>query len=980
MVSRILNNKALVFLVFLFLSFQSNVFAQVTSITGKVTDMNGNPLQSVSVSVKGSSTGTTTKADGTFTLSLNKTGSEILVFTFVGYADKEIPIGSSNEVNVQLEANEQSLSNLVVVGYGTQRRKDITGSVVSVDKARLENLPNTNFAQALQGSIAGLSVDLNSAGAEGNDNSIIVRGRNSIKASNSPLIVMDGIPYNGSISDINASDIASIEVLKDASAAAIYGSRGSNGVILITTKKGINGKPEIFYNGMYGIQELSNLPPILTPQQFYDFKQIREPGMITVTEQANYDAGNFPDWLDLATQTGMRTQHTLGVRGGSSSSKYYISGTYLNVKGVAVNDEFKRASVRFNVSVDVTKWLTLGTNTQLSYNDRSGLPAYFDGNYGAYLFNPLTTAYDADGSLTIYPWPEDVFFANPLSATLAKNDDKTHKVVTNNYLRVNIPFIKGLSYNFNTGVEYTVRDQSTYWGRDTKRGLEASGELTNAQSKTENVLLENILYYNRKFNKHNIGFTGLYSYQNDVVRSDNVNAQGFPNDVLTYYQANVALLIEPNSSYAKETLISQMARLNYGYDDRYLLTVTGRRDGFSGFGKNYKYAFFPSVALGWNITNESFMSSSKIFDNLKLRLSYGSNGNQAVGAYQTLAKLSERSYVDGSATAPGYVPTSLANPDLRWETTNTANAGLDFSILKNRLSGSIDYYQAKTHDLLLDRKISSVQGITKITQNIGKTSNTGLEIALNSINLDKKDFTWTTNANIAFNQNKILALYGDGNDDTLNQWFIGHPINVNYEYVYGGVWQTHDDLSQSPQPGTQPGYAKVVDLNGDGVINERDKTIIGSRQPSFIWGMANTFKYKNFTLYVFVHGVQGTSRRNTLLSDNGVNSGVRYNTTVKNWWTDSNPTNDFYKNDINANKYGVGIFQSDAFVRIKDISLSYDLSDVVLKRLGLSKLNVFVNARNLITITKWTGLDPELSNQTNTPLQKEYIIGLNISL
>ncbi len=957
--------------------------AQLKVITGKVTDPDGNPLQSVSVSVKGASGGTTTGADGNFSLSVENNATNVLVISSVGFVTREVELGSDTQINIQLQTSQESLDAVVVVGYGTQRRKDITGSVVSVDKQRLEDLPNTNFAQALQGAVPGISINLNNAGAEGNDNSIIIRGRNSIKASNSPLIVLDGIPYNGGISDINPSDIAAIQVLKDASAAAIYGSRGSNGVILITTKKGNIGKAVISYDGFYGVQDISNLPPILSPEEFYQFKITREPNSVTQSEQDNYDAKNFPNWLDLATRQGSRSQHTVGIRGGNSSIKYYMSGTVLDVKGVAVNDKFKRLSSRINLEATITDWLTIGTNTQLSRNDRSGLGAHFNGEFGAYVFNPLTTAYNPNGSLTIYPWPEDVFFANPFSPTLAKNDDKSYKILTNNYLQVKIPFIPGLSYRLNTGIEYTTRDQKTYWGRDTKRGFDTKGNLILNNSLSTNFLVENILSYENRFGDHNIGFTGLYSYQNDEFNSNSLTAESFPNDNLTYYQANVAQLIVPGAGYTKETLISQMARINYGYKEKYLLTLTGRRDGFSGFGANNKFAIFPSVALGWNISNESFFTENKIFNNLKLRLSYGSNGNQAVGAYQTLAKLSERSYVDGSTTAPGFIPTSLGNPDLHWETTETGNIGLDFGLLNGRLQGTLDVYKAKTHDLLLDRAISSVQGVSQVTQNIGKTSNKGFEIGLNSINIQQKDFSWTTNGNLSVNRNRVEDLYGDGNSDTLNQWFIGYPINVNFGVIYDGVWQLTDDLTKSPQPNTKPGFAKIRDLNNDGKIDARDRTIIGTNEPSFIWGMGNTFKYKNFSFYVFVHGVAGTSRLNSLLSDNGVNSGVRYNTTVKNWWTPDNPTNDFYANMIGANLYGslgAGIYESDAFVRVKDMSLSYDFSTELLDKFNLSRLKVYVNARNLFTFTEWTGLDPELGNQMNIPLQKEYLVGLNISL
>lgn len=955
--------------------------AQQLSIKGTVTDqVNNNPLIGVSVSVKGTSEGTVTDGNGNYVLKTSQTIGT-LVFSYIGYTVKEVPIDKKTRIDMSLTPNQENLNEVVVVGYGTQKKKDVTGAVMSVDQKRLQDLPNTNISQALEGAVPGLNISQASAGAEGNSNTILIRGKNSITASNTPLIVLDGIPFNGNISDINPTDIASIDILEDASAAAIYGSRGSNGVILITTKKGSAGKPVISYDGFYSIQEIAHMPTYLSPEAFYQFKETRAPGSMTLSEQHVYDTKSFPDWVGLATEKGIRTQHTLGVRGGTDKVKYYISGSYLGVKGIAVNDKFKRLSTRFNLSVDITDWLSWGTNTQLAYVNRNGLPADFSSaQNGAYAFNPLTTAYDSTGKLTIYPWPENTGFSNPLAPTLAKNIDESYTVFSNNYLQLEIPFIKGLSYRLNTGVEYDSRNQKTYYGRDTKIGQEANGDLSLEDELTRSLTVENILSYKRTFGKHQIDFTGLYSYEYDNGSSNSLHGKGFPNDILTYYQANIALLIEPSATYTKTTMLSQMARINYSYNGKYLLTLTGRRDGFSGFGANTKFGFFPSAAVAWNMGEEKFLAGSSFLSSLKLRLSYGSNGNQAVGPYQTLAKLTSRPYVDGTATAPGYIPTSLANPDLGWETTNTANIGLDFALWKGRVQGSIDAYQSHTHNLLLDRLVSPVEGVNSITENIGKTSNKGITLGLNTVNIENKHITWTSNFNLSLNRNKIVALYGNGLNDVLNEWFLGHPVDVNFGLVYNGVYQQGDDIKDSPQPDALPGYAKVKDLNHDGVINDDgDRKIQGSRQPQFIWGMGNTFKYQHFALYVFMHGVVGTSRFNSLLAD-AVNSDIAHNTVVKNWWTPDNPTNEYYANAVGANKNNVSILQSDSYLRMEDISLSYQFPSSVLSRLGLGRLRLYVDVRNLFTVTKWTGLDPELSNQAGIPLQKEYLLGMNIEL
>lgn len=972
--------KRLLCFSFLLVFAPALLLAQRTTVKGTVKDESKNtPLAGVSVMLKGSGNqGAVTDDKGVFSLSVSHP-NDTLIFSNVGYATQEIPVHNRQVINVLLMLSSSSLEDVVVVGYGTQKRKDITGAVVSVDKQRLENLPNSNFAQALQGALPGVSINASGGGAEGNSVSILVRGRKSVLASNAPLIVMDGIPYNGYLSDINPSDIASLEVLKDASAAAIYGSRAANGVFLITTKRGVAGKPVISYDGYAGIQEVSNLPPVLQGEDFYNFKLTRLGiGGFRPSELENYGQKNFTNWLDLATRKGSRVQHTLTARGGGNNFKYYASLAYMDVKGIALNDDFKRVSSRVNLEANLTSWLTYGTNTQLTFNDRSGEEATFS---SVYTMNPLATVYDSNGNPTIYPIREELGVSNPLAPTLANSLNNSYKFQTTNYLQVKVPFIKGLSYRFNTGADYLGRTTNTYWGRNTATGYEKKGSLSQGRSIERNLVLENIVNYDRSFDKHTIGFTGLYGYEYRNSSTTSVNAEDFPDDVLTFYQASVAGFTKSSTSFEKETLLSQMARLNYSYDSRYLLTLTARRDGYSGFSEDHKFAFFPVAAVGWNITNEKFLSNIRHLDNLKLRLSYGSVGNQAITPYQTLAKLGGRHYVDNDRTAAGYIPISLSNPNLKWETSSQFNAGIDFAILNNRISGAIDYYDTKTHDLLLKRAISPVHGMDEVTQNIGKTSNKGFEFAVNSMNIKKKHFTWSTNLNFSLNRNKWVDVYGDGKNDTASKYFIGYPVGADFGYVYDGVYQLTDDTLKTPLGKVGAGYAKIRDVNGDNVINESDRTILGKIEPDFVWGMANTFKYKNLSLYIFVHGVQGREEPNSLMSDNNVSSDVRYTTVVKNWWTPTNPTNDFYANRIGATSgKTVPIIQNSSFIRLKDVLLSYDFSGNLLEKVKLSKLRVYVEGRNLATITKWKGLDPEFSSQTTIPLQKEFLVGISISL
>ena len=590
-------------------------------LTGTVTDEKGEQLPGVSVILKGNGPtarqkGTTTDANGRFQLNVpdgnDQTGGPVmLVFSYVGYLAQEKTIGGQTTINITLLADTRALDEVVVVGYGTQKKSDLTGSVVSINRERLQQLPNTNIAQALQGFIPGLQINTNSGGAEQNNVSILVRGRGSISANTSPLIILDGIPYTGSISDINPSDVESVEVLKDASAAAIYGSRGSNGVILVSTKQGKNGQVRVSYDGFYGIQQLTNKPDLLTGAEFYEFKKNRAnipAGSISPSEQAVYDSGQFADWYALATRQGSRNQHSLNVSGGSEKAQFYVGGTYPNVAGVALNDKFQRYTLRPNVTVQVTPWLNFASSSQLSFADRSGISADFSGEQGANFYIPLATPYNPDGTPTIYAWPEYNLAGNPLAGLLARDVNRSYQTFSTNSLRVDVPFVKGLSYKLNTGVEFESNTQETYYGRDTRLGLEGRGVATNSTSLSRNFTLENILTYSRAFGKHNLNLTGLYGSQSTDDNSQGLTGRGFPNDVLTNYQMNTATLLNPSSNYSKQNLVSQMLRINYGYDGRYLLTLTARRDGYSGFGIDTKYGIFPSVALGWNIAREAFMS------------------------------------------------------------------------------------------------------------------------------------------------------------------------------------------------------------------------------------------------------------------------------------------------------------------------------------------------------------------------------------
>jgi TonB-linked SusC/RagA family outer membrane protein len=607
--------------------------------------------------------------------------------------------------------------------------------------------------------------------------------------------------------------------------------------------------------------------------------------------------------------------------------------------------------------------------------------------------NPLGNAYNPDGTIAMLAWEDPFYAINPLNALNYINSDKTKSINTNNYIQVDIPFIKGLSYKLNTGYEYRTLMTQTYAGLNTYVGSQSNGQLETLNQYEENWLVENILSYNNTFGKHSIFLTGLYSAQSELREINTVLGLSFPSDVLTYYQPDKAQSTQLSAAFRKSTHLSQMFRANYGFDSRYLFTFTVRRDGYSAFGENKKYGIFPSFAIGWNITNEEFMKSIgslEFVNNLKLRLSYGSNGNEAISPYSTLPSLSSRDYLTPDfKPAFGFYPQKLGNPSLGWETTKSLNSGLDFSLWKNRVSGLVEMYWSNTTDLLLDRTISPINGNTTIRSNIGATRNRGIEFQVSTVNINTKNFTWKTDFNIARNKTEIVNVgltdeNGNYIDDIASQWFIGQPVKVNYDYVFDGIWQTGDDIANSVQPTALPGYIKYKDTSGDGVLSPDDKRIIGSRDPLFVAGMTNTFSYKNFSLSFLLNTVQGITSRNLLYGTGQVS--FRVNSYDKNFWSATNPTNEYPANiDGNVNPLSMDFFEDASFVRLQDVTFSYRLPENLIRKISMSKIEAFVNLKNMATWTKWKGLDPEflaiapVNQQRATPQVKSFIVGVKIS-
>lgn len=986
------------------LSIPLNAQGQQNSISGQISDVtNKEPLVGVSVIVKGTTTGILTDIDGKFSIAA-PIGST-LVITYIGFEKQEIPITNRTPLNIQLKEDSQLLEDVVVVGYGVQKKSDVTGSVTSVSKDRLAKIPVTNVLQAVQGAAAGVIITQQSS-VPGDAPSALVRGQNSINANSGPYIVVDGIPMTksgGTLNDINPADIASMEILKDASAVAIYGTNGANGVILITTKRGTTGKPVIRYNGHVGVESMAH---ILEPrngeeylQKFADWmKQMGREQTSPVPnygELANYEAGITTDWIDLVSQTGIIQDHNVSISGGTSDMKYFLSGGYMDQKGVLQGYNYKRVSLRSNLDADVTKYLTIGTSLFLTNHNRDGGRVNL---LNASAMSPFGQIYNADGSYKIYPMEPEQLFANPLLGLTTDRERRSFNVNMNGYAEVKFSgFLQGLRYKLNVGYTYLPTRTSSYTGREANNML-GNGSIRNTE--TNSYTIENIVMYTRDWNKHHFDFTGLYSAQQRKFNESTAGATGFVNDLLSFNNLGAGAT-QTSASYAdKYSANSHMGRINYSYDSKYLFTLTARRDGSSVFGRNTsKYGTFPSVALGWNINNEDFMKSVDAIDNLKLRLSYGKSGNEAIPVYRTISTSSNNKIPSNGIGETGMLLSNLGNSDLEWEKTTSANIGIDFAFLRSRISGTIDMYSSKTTDLLLLRSIPLVTGYSQVYDNLGETANKGIELTLTTRNIETKNFGWESTLVFAANKNKIVDLYGDKKDDLGNRWFIGHPINVVYDYKMQGIWQEDEisaGLHKTQDPTAKAGDLKFEDVNGDGQITAEDRVILGQTSPKWTAGLTNTFRYKNWNLSIFLQTAQGMTKNNPDL--NYVDETGKRNTPREvGYWTSENRNNtrpalSYY----NTRGYG---YASDAdYIRIKDITLSYVFDPGKLDKIGIGGLTVYASGRNLHTFTNWIGWDPESRQITrgsqswdsnlneyrswedNYPVVRTVVFGLNITL
>ena len=994
------------------------VFAQAQdfNVTGTILDEAGEPLPGTSIIEKGTTNGAESDFDGNFSVTVAN-GQATLEVSFVGFVAQEVPVNGQSTINITM-IGDSTLDEVVVVGYGTAKKRDLTGSVVRVDMEKQATRANVTLMQALQGSVPGVNVGISTS--PGDDPDLSIRGKTSISGSDAPLIVLDGIIYNGSINDININDVKAIDVLKDASAAAVYGSRSANGVIIITTKMGKTGKATINVNVYAGFQDLSpndatnrmNGEQFMTRLVDYDYQAtdlaawyrtmptsaagrpvrpdpldpINVAGSSRSTEEYdNWAAGNEIDWQDTVLRDqAMIKNYDLSVSGKANKTGYYLSGSLIDQEGITEGDQFQRATFRANFESEITDWVKFGLNSTFSYHDNSGVAVIF----GEALENsPWANYTNADGSYPI-DLAGEVYQRHPFTNTTGVNDDTKANIFLAPKLVFNIPGVEGLKYEINYSYSNQSRRMFRFYGAETQIGSNNNGEAIKEHVYDTSWILNNIVTYGKTVaDIHRFDATLLASRENRTFSNSWMRGRDFAIPSLGYNGINLATIQNADSDAAEENSIAYMGRLNYKLNDKYLLTATVRRDAFSGFAEGNKAAVFPSASLGWVISDESFMEGASWLDFLKMRISYGVNGNQDIGRFGSFARASTRNYVFGSESVVGYHPGNLGNTDLTWETTTSFNFGFDYSFIKDRISGSLDFYNAETVDVLVQRGLPRITGFNNILQNIGEIENKGVELGLNTVNIDKEDFRWTSNINFSLNRNELTKLYGGANDfDLGNRWFTGHPINVHYDFNnLGVVWQEEEFFAGEAPDGFFPGYFKVEDIAaGDNPYDSTNRKILGTPDPNYRISINNTVTYKDFSLSVFINSIQGGDGyyHANGMSDvvaGGTDSSRRMNrTAVRPYWRPGAPTTNspgMYWPQGNTGP----LLIDRSFVRLQDVSLAYNLPQNLSDKIGVKNMQLYMSGKNLATWTDWAGWDPEVGGST-TPIMRTFIVGIKTSL
>lgn len=1002
----------------------TTLYAQDRTVRGRVTTEAAEPLAGVSVVLKGTTRGTTTDAQGQYSLAIPTTNAR-LTFSSVGYAAQDVAVGERTTLDVTLRTSDRNLDEVVVVGYGTVRKSDLTGSVASVKAAELKQTPIANFAQGLQARASGVQVTQNS-GAPGGSLTVRIRGNNSISGSSEPLYVIDGFPISGGdnpvaiggagfgtangnrlsvLSTLNPSDIESIEVLKDASATAIYGTRGANGVVLITTKRGKSGQTRVSYEGYYGVQQVQKKLDLMNATEFAQLEnQISGQPLYPNPDQL----GEGTDWQSLIFRKAPIQSHQVSVSGGNEKTLFNLSTNFFKQEGIIIGSDFTRGSVRLNLDNTISRRVKVGANLTYNYAVNNGAVTASTGegaNAGivtsALLAPPTIAAYDSLGNPTIMSG-RYLERNNPLGlATEVLNRNTTQRFLGN--LFVDWTIAEGLTYRASFGGDLIADTRDSYVTRNIRAGSTAGGLGGKGHNNSNTILHESILTYHRSFGNHDLTLTGVFSTQSQTQASDDISAQQFPNDLLENNNLNQASVVTVGSYKQSWRLDSYTGRINYGYKNRYLLTLTARADGSSRFGVNNKYGFFPSVAGAWRVSEEPFMQRQNWVSDLKLRVSYGTTGNADIPLYNSLARLgSVGNYNFNNLRVIGIAASNIPNPDLRWEKSGQADVGIDVGFFTNRLQLTADFYHKKTTDLLLSRTVPSSSGFTSVFGNFGSLENKGFEVSVTGAVLTG-DLKWDVSGNFSANRNKLLYIDGKRNEivpagssgnsavasfANTSILRVGQPIGAFYGYFFDGIYQTGESIPA----GKFPGDARYRDLNGDGVLSAADQDINGDPNPKYIFGLTNNLRYKGFDLSVFLQGVQGNdiffAQRLVLENTGGAQNQLQE---IVNRWTPTNPSNRYVRASMNQRINQSDVFIEDgSFVRFKNITLGYSLAGAGAGHLAwLRNARVYVSGNNLLTFTKYSGFDPEVntSGQNNLnlgvdnsgyPGAKSYLIGLQV--
>ncbi|WP_316811339.1 TonB-dependent receptor [Pedobacter heparinus] len=974
---------------------QNNLFAQERVITGKVSS-DQETLPGVGISIKGSKKTAVTDINGAFKISVAST--DVLLFSYVGFITTEVPVSSVNGtvLNVTLKKDVSDLDEVIVVGYGTQRKSDVSGSIVSVKADAMNAIPTTSISEMLRGKASGVQITTESS-RPGGSSSILIRGQRSLSGGNAPLYIVDNVPVNN-INDINSADIASVEILKDAASQAIYGTRAANGVILITTKRGVAGKVSVDYNGYTGVQQLKKNFSLYNGTEWAN---LRREAFRTEDPQENYESdevvfdnmalevlnnGNAIDWQKFMIKDAWSQKHDVSVRGGGEKTQIAGSLGYFDQQGMVEKSGFKRGTARLNIDQKINKVVSIGANISFT---RSKINQE-DGNLDQYIITtPLAQPYDADGNLQL-------FVNGERNVTNPKflNDQTVDETTTNRLLFNifgNFDLFKGFRYRINANVNARNNEAGTYRNKAYLKGSNIGNYATIKSGNYNDYLVENIISYNKDLNQKNrFDVTLLQSVYKEISRATGLSGSQLPTDILGYNGLPSAQVMgTPTREVTDRTLLSYMGRFRYTLMDKYLFTLTSRIDGSSVFGPVNKYGIFPSASFAWRIEQEGFMKSLEWINQLKFRINYGQVGNQAVSPYTTLGEVNSYPFLFGDGSfQTGYLPNnSLSNPNLKWETTTSLNLGLDFDFFNGRVAGAFEWYNTDTKDLLVSKSINQSLGYSSVLINLGKVNNKGVELQLSTVPVKTNNFTWGIDLTYTANRNKLVKITGDvdeqGNpvNDLNNNWFIGKPINVYYNYIFDGIWQLGDDIANSHMPTARPGDIRVRDINGDNTIDAGDRDII-FRDPKWFGSFGTSLKYKAFDLYLDFYTVQGSLRSNPYLYDfnsggalSGKNNGIRVN-----YWTPENPSNEFPRPRFSSSTQffsSLG-YQDNSYIQFRTATIGYTLPVKLVNKLGVQRIRAYVTGNNIFNKTDYSSYSPEVT-AGGYPEPRIFLFGLNVS-